>query len=291
MQKKISIGLVYYNGQEYLAKCMTSLFGQSMQNFEILFRDNSADNSGEKFLHQIYAEQITNKTLRIFSGTNLWHSGGHNFLTTKMSTEIFICGSIDMEYSYGFSKEIEDIFAKNKGIDVCTGKIMQANNREKIDSAGITVSFYGRGKDRGQGMTEDKFPDKEKIFGATGALFAIRKSSIPKEGLFNENIFYKNDVELMYRLQEESKTIFFIPSIWAFHERGVGENSKKSIFILESSFVGQYWIWKKHLQKSNYKYIIGGIFVFAQFMRLFLKNPSQSIKSLRNLKNKNNTVV
>lgn len=281
MKKKFSIGLVYYSGEKFLSPCIKTLLGQSEQNFEILFRDHSENFSGKIFLEKFFPEEVKNEKIKIFTGKNLWHSGGHNFLTNKMSGDIYICGSIDMKYTKKFLADISYFFKKNTTVGICTGKILQWGSEKFLDSAGIEGNNWGRFWDRGQGEREDekKFCSEEEIFGASGALFAIRKKIIPKHGLFEEKIFYKNDVYLMHLLQKNGEKCFFIPKIFAWHHRQVGKNSQKNFSILQSSFEGQYWIWKKFYTKKNF----ARFFVFAQFMRLFCNSPQTAIKSLRKI--------
>ena len=58
-QKIFSIGLVYYSGEIFLLGCIKSLLAQTEQDFEILFRDQTEDFEGKKFLEKNFFPVIS----------------------------------------------------------------------------------------------------------------------------------------------------------------------------------------------------------------------------------------
>lgn len=249
--------------------------------YEILFRDQSSKKEGLLLLNTYFSEKIKNGKLRIWNGKNLMHSGGHNFLYAEKQYEYYICASIDMVYEKTMLSSLEKAIHDFPESKVWGGKILQ-QKEFAIDSVGISQTWYGRFFERGYGLPPSAYEIPEKVFGISGALFCIHSSSLdPNEPLFEPSLHYKNDVELMLRLQKKKYSVQYFPDVLAHHDRLANENMKKSIFILESSLQGQKFI-MKHL--SWYSKIPVNIFFGMQFLRYFFAVVKNFI--LKRTKNK-----
>lgn len=245
----ISLGLVYYSGEEDFIKAIHSLCLQSFSDFEILVRDHSPSHFAFQYLSKNYAEYIQSHKIRIFCGENLLHSGGHNFLISCMKGEIYVCGSIDMEYTKHCLEYIAS-FMNDDHKEYATGKILNTT-RTHIDSAGIIQKQCFRFVDRGQGEGLEKYIKNEKIFGASGALCVLKKSIIKQlqhqDGMvFDPAMHYKNDVDIACRIFLLGKPCYYDPRTYAMHNRTTGKHSQKSAFARKSSFIGQQILFRKY---------------------------------------------
>lgn len=245
----ISLGLVYYSGEEDFIKAIQSLCLQSFSDFEILVRDQSSSRFAFQYLSKYYAEYIQQEKIRIFYGENIFHSGGHNFLLSKMKGDIYVCGSIDMEYHNQCLEYIQS-FMKDPKKEYATGKVLNSTGTQ-IDSAGIIQEQCFRFVDRGQGKEKSLYSQDECVFGASGALCVLKKSLIKKlqyqDGIvFDPTMHYKNDVDLACRIFLLGKLCWYDARIYAKHHRATGKNSQKSEFAQNSSFQGQQILFHKY---------------------------------------------
>lgn len=266
-QPMFSIGLVYYNGIENLLSCMESLLAQNTNiPYEILFRDQSAKKEGIRFLNARFASDIKSEKIRLWSGENRMHSGGHNALFLEKKYEYYCCASIDMSYEPTMLTSFQNAIQQFPETKIWGGKIVQ-KKESTIDSVGLEKTWYGRIVERGFGEPPSKYNLPEKVFGISGALFCIHPSAIdPNEPLFEPSIHYKNDGELMMRMEKKGYRVQYFPDILANHDRLANKNSQKSLFILKSSLQGQIFIMKK---LPWYAQIPCALMIAMQYFRLF----------------------
>ncbi len=287
--QKISIGIVLYKGEKYLEKSISSLLNQEISGkfeYEILLRDHSPALESTKYIQKKFPEISQQKNIRFFSGENIWHSGGHNALIKEMAdnSEGYLCASYDMWYPENFLENLRKGIDENPEISVFAPKLKQWNFEKNkfsnvIDSCGIGLKKNHHFFDIGQGEEDEisgKFSEKKEIFGASGALFFAKKSALEhikyvseisgKAEYFDENIHYKNDVDLAYRFFLAGERCLFLPQSEVFHHRQLGnktaENSffqkilsnwkDKSFAQKDSSFLGQLIVIRKIFWAQNF---------------------------------------
>ena len=248
MKNKITIGIILYKNTKYLKKCLDSLLNQTYENFELFLRDQD-DGKFEAlaYLENNYPELLSDKRVTVFRGENLWHSGGHNFLISKMSksSEAYLCASNDMLYEKNCIEELVKNLLENKNFSIAVPKLRvwnferNTNEPEKtnvIDSCGIGLYSNHHFFDIGQGEKDRaQYDDRKEIFGGSGALFLVKKTALEEIKMrksdassehafeyFDEMIHYKNDVDLAYRFLWAQQKSLFVPHSIAYHDRQVG---------------------------------------------------------------------
>ncbi|MFC1730928.1 glycosyltransferase family 2 protein [candidate division KSB1 bacterium] len=245
---KVSIGLVLYKDEKYLRTCIKSLMEQDYPNIEFLIRDQSPNREAYEYIrNELYGEF---QQLKIESGPNLWHSGGHNALIRRMTGDYYIVCSSDMWYPSDFvSRAIEtleepgnrhygsatcklmvwDFSPDNPDPELASGDSGPGQKTNVIDSCGIGITPSHHFYDMGQGE-EDKgqYDRKRNIFGPSGALSIFRKTALDdiaykntseKLEYYDSLLHYKNDVDLAYRLQWAGHRSLFIPDVKIWHDR------------------------------------------------------------------------
>lgn len=288
--KKITIGVVLF-GTKYLDKSLPSLVNQNYPNIEYIFRDHEEGKySAYEYIKNSLPEVF--KKVKIIKGKNLFHSGGHNEIISRMSGEYYFCCSNDMLYPNNFVSKIIERLEKNPSFSFATCKIMKwdyLHNKKTniIDSFGIGATQYHHFYDIGQGE-EDKgqYNNLKEIFGVSGALCVLSKKALESIKFYNEKtkhfeyfdslIHYKNDVDLSYRLRWAEKKALLIQAVCVYHDRQTAKSLNKPLFIKQSSFLGE-----KILMKKNYsnKFSFGvriktAIYHFLKTAFLLITTPS-----------------
>ena len=135
---KISIGVILYKWEKYIPYFLPSLINQDYKwEIEFLFRDQDKDLSATKFIKEKYPEIYKKYSFEYWK--NLWHSGGHNILISKIKWEIYFCCSNDMLYPKNFVSWIVDLFANNEWFEMATCKIRTWDFDKIIDIKNLNI--------------------------------------------------------------------------------------------------------------------------------------------------------
>ncbi len=286
--EKITIGIILYKNTKYLEPCITSLLNQSHENFELLLRDQDENHfEALQYLEKNHPEILKDPRVKIFSDKNLWHSGGHNALFSEMAkdSDAYLCASNDMIYELDCIEKLIENLNKNLKYSVAVPKLKRwdfehYNNKNKnfgktnfIDSCGIGLFENHHFFDIGQAENDTgQYNNTKEVFGGSGALFLARKSALEKVDFFDENLHYKNDIDLAYRLQWAGEKTCFVSSAIAFHDRQICnslessgnmgliqkivKNNNKPLWVKESSFFGHLILLYKNVYGNNFPFSV-----------------------------------
>ena len=177
--KFVSVIMSTYNSINTLDTAIESIMNQTYQNLELLIMDDcSEDGSYEKINY--YKDRFTN--IKIFRNKkNLGLTKSLNFLIQNSSGYYIARQDAD---DISFDKRIEDQVREmvNFNLDFCTTRAFIKNTRKKIPG----ISYY----------FPSKIISKLKNPFIHGTLM-IKKDSIIKAGLYNENFYYAQDYKLI----------------------------------------------------------------------------------------------
>jgi GT2 family glycosyltransferase len=263
---KVTIGVILYKNTKYLAHSLSSLLDQDYDNIEYSFRDQSPNGEVYNYLEESHPEFF--QKAHIKKAENKMHSGGHNAMMRKMKGQYYICASNDMYYPKIFVSDIILEMEKEKA-KVATCKLMKwdyekvladdfpASLTRYIDSFGIGMTRGHQFFDAGQGKDEREIQKPFRIIGPSGALAVYHKDALKeiayknKKGeleYFDENLHYKNDVDLAYRLSWAGFPCL-LADTKVYHDRLVNEKTKKSQWMIENSLKGHLITLQKNFDK------------------------------------------
>lgn len=232
-----------------------SLLDQDYPEVEYIIRDHSPEGEVYEYLKQEHPE-IFKKAKITVEDNNAMHSGGHNAMIRQMfkkDREVYFCVSNDMLYPKNFVSEIVRDMQKAKA-HVATCKLMrwdfekavqgdlESSKTDYIDSFGIGMSKGHYFFDTGQGVKEQDFKDSPSILGPSGAVGVYDKIALEsiayknKQGkleYFDENLYYKNDCDLSYRLSWAGFKCL-VADVKVYHDRQLGDNGKGAISKLKN---------------------------------------------------------
>jgi len=293
-QPKVTIGIILYRDTTYLPWSLPSLLNQDYPNTEFVIRDQSPEGEVYEWLEENHPDFFEKAT--ISKADNVMHSGGHNAMIRDMKGEIYFCVGGDMLYPKNFVSRVVEAMQDSQD-HVATCKVMQWNFEEvkkgnlhgskttKIDSFGIGLTKSHRLFDRGQGVEVTQFLEDGKILGPSGTLAVFDRVALEaisyknEEGVleyFDENLHYKNDCDLAYRLAWAGfKTL--LVDVEVYHDRQLGEKSKgalqrlkhhheKAKWAKESSLLGHLVVLKKNFD-SNHSFSVKFRTILSQLAR------------------------
>lgn len=247
---KISVCVILFR-TKYLDEMISSLLSQSHKDLELLLVDQEEGVwSAFEYCKEKFPE------VSVIKGDNLWHSGGMNKLADMATGDLIVIGSNDFYYSRDFFEKIANqVSDSNSDVFVPVLKRWDYPNEftNYIDCVGINFDkkFAFHEVLSGCEYNQELIPDF--VDGPNGALAIFTRKAyeklIEKDGyLFDENIHYKNDCDLTFRLKKHGLKTKVLKDCFAYHDRQQVFYKKKSKGLRESSFYGDLWLLKKHFR-------------------------------------------
>jgi GT2 family glycosyltransferase len=199
MDKKISVIIVNWNGDEIIRACLDSIIVQEYQDYEIIVVDNgSTDNSihilENEFDGKIELIKLTeNCGFAKANNIGFQHSAGEYIFTLNNDA------IIDVNFFCHILKTIEMHNSKKIGMLVPT--ILNYYNRNIIDSIGLSIypDGIGRGRFRDKDINDINKSGNDVL--CPSGCAAIYKTEMLKQiGFFDEEFFmYCEDMDLGLR--------------------------------------------------------------------------------------------
>jgi GT2 family glycosyltransferase len=300
---KVAIAFLCYNNfsAPYLEHFLPSLkeaLAYLTGDFFILAGDNSDLDflENKRILNNYQINFEANFELIDFS-KNLGFAAAYNQLIQRANekgAEYFLMLNPDILLEKDSLKYLLDVLMADDGLASVSPKLYYwdfptLQKTKQIDSLGICLRPGLRFYDLGQGEIDTGRYDRHAILGPSGAmaLFKMKALNAVRVGdqYFDERFFmYKEDCDLVYRLNKAAYSSLIVPKAIAYHHRSVTAKKniwqtwqdwqKRSHLTRSWSFVGQHLLFIKHWHFESYfsrfLIIIQAIFYFI--FSLFLAN-------------------
>jgi len=306
MSTKISINIVTYNGQKWLAKCLDSVMVQSFKDFEFVIIDNGSKDGTQDLLRQYFADKSIKYSL-IFNEENFGFAKGHNQAINASTSEYVLCLNQDIILEKDYLGKLVEFMDRKQEAGAVSGKLLVWDDQhdEKtdiIDSQGLELKKSWQVVENGSGEVDPKKKlEPEEIFGVSAAACLYRKKALKQiefdNQYFDELFFsYKEDVDLSFRLNKKSWSSWLIPRAKGYHVRtafyrGQGSHldiakarQQKDKRVNYWSYRNHWYLLIKHLDwpafKKNFAWIIP--YEFKKFIYVLLFEQG-SLKALRDI--------
>lgn len=215
MKKKVSVIIPNYNGLDYLKLCLDSLKKQTYKKFEIVVVDNGSTDGSVEYLTGNFPDIICIKLTRNFGYSEAVNTG---IKRTKSRYVLLLNNdtAVDrkcLEYLVNSANDHPEA-------GFISAKILQFNDRTKIDNAGDNMDSSGHLLTRGFGKNERLYSKGENIFLGTGSGTLIKRKVFDKIGYFDEDyFFYMEDADFCFRAQLAGFKGWFEPNALIYHKR------------------------------------------------------------------------
>jgi GT2 family glycosyltransferase len=238
MLPKTIIHVVTYN-EKTVRPCLESMLAQEDfvigQNFEIIVSDNQ---SGPETWGML--KEFEDKVTLIRRDGNYGFAGGHNAGIAeclKKGAEFVLVANADLKLEKDFLKKLVIELQADSSAGMASPRLYRADaelnpiNPPTLDACGMFFTTDIRHFDRAsQEVDIAQYPDKQYVFGATGAAMLLKRSFIlnaqynwddTKEfELFDNSFFvYREDADLSWRAQTLGWNCLYIPDAIAHHVR------------------------------------------------------------------------
>jgi len=227
MIKKVSIIIVTYNSLNNIKSCLSSVYKQNLEYFEIIVIDNCSKDETANYIKENYPE------IRLITNTsNLGASKARNQGIEISRGEWILVLDCDVVIEEGFLRGISYLLESvEDNVGIIQPKILNIDG-SSIYSCGLSLTYFRRFYDIGKGKPEYSFKDKSFIFGACSAAALYRRAMLDdikdKHGYFDNRFFFLvEDVDLAWRANNKSWRAIFEPSLVVFHQGNSSATNKK----------------------------------------------------------------
>lgn len=222
---RLSVVIPNWNGERFLHTCLTSLRGQTFQDFETILLDNGSTDGSVAFTERNFPE-----TRIVSLQNNRGFSVAVNTGIRASKTEYVVLLNNDTEADPGWLEALVRSAEAHLEASLFASKLVDFYDRRILDGAGDVLRRSGlpyrlghRELDRGQ------FDEPTYVFGACAAAALYRRSLFEEIGTFDEDFFaYCEDGDLSFRAQLAGYRCLYVPGAVVYHMGSASTGGKRS---------------------------------------------------------------
>ncbi len=236
---KTSIIIVSYNSEDFIEKCILSVFKNINSNTEVIVLDNASNDKTYEILGK-----FKKKIKLLKSEINLGFGQGVNKAVKEAQGEYLFLLNPDTEVKSPFLDEIINFYENNKDCGALGVKTIMPNGevqktvKKEPTIKGAFFEFILESKNTYSEYNpkSDKPLEVEVVYAAA---LLIKKDLFNKLGGFSNKYFmYYEDVDLCKRIRKLGKKIYYYPCVSILHLVGATKSSlDKTVLNYNSSIV------------------------------------------------------
>lgn len=270
MPAKATFIIVTRNSKRFMTSCLDSILNQTCHDYQAVVIDNDSSDGTLEYVRREFPMVgviENNKNLGFAKANN------HGIRLFK-SPYIVLCNPdivlepdwLEKMLAVAESKEYADysVFGgKLLKLKLLNAEIGEMEKTLIIDSCGLKVQRNHRVTELGGGEETDKYGDKQAVFGFSGALAMFKRDSLEdvilrdkfhgQDDYFDSSFFfYKEDVDLAWRLKLSGHKSLLAPEAVAYHLRSMaGVASQKTGSLIanrqKQNNLARYYSYRNHL--------------------------------------------
>ncbi len=288
---RISIIIVNYNGKGLISDCLKALERQSFKDFEVLIVDNSSlDGSLHKVRKFLEVSSMASLVKLISLNMNTGFAGGNSEGLKHASGDYIALLNNDTEPVKEWIEELVKAMDNDPNVGICASMLITCGT-DTIDSSADGYSTILKGFKRGEGLSIEKHPIKEYVFGACAGAALYRRKMIEEIGFFDDDFFLlQEDTDLNFRAQLAGWKVLYVPTAVVHHKvrSSIGHMSDTAVYysLRNSEFVRIKNVPFGIFVRCLPEFMIGMMMEFIYFaikhrrFRLYFKAKMDALKML-----------
>jgi GT2 family glycosyltransferase len=226
-----------------LGKCLSALFNQTFQNFEVILIDNGSSDNSVSTVASLYP-QI--KIIQLES--NLGFARANNIAVQQSIGKWLVLLNSDVFPEVGWLQALLDAARTYPERSFFASCQIQANNPEKLDGTGDQYNMGGLAWRRQESeQVETAVSEIDEVFSACGAAAMYPRQAFIEAGGFDEDYFsYYEDVDLGFRLRLLGYHCWYVPSARVLHV-GSATLGRESEFAIYHTLRNMSWTFLKNM--------------------------------------------
>ncbi len=284
MKPAIQVIIVNFNAGETLTRCVQSVLS-TRENVNITVVDNaSADGSAEQI--QSLFGQLENLEI-LCNDENIGFARAVNAAAGTGDEELLLILNPDCELLSGALAHLRqaldrDLLAALAGPTVVdrTGVVQKGTLRCFPDPWNSLVTLTGLWRlgrwlpaFKGVNWHHDGLPDSNTAAEAvSGACMLVRRKAFADAGGMDEGYgLHCEDLDLMYRLQQQGKHCVYVPAARVFHQQGVSSRSRP-LWVHRQKHLGMQRFFRK-FQAQRYPFPLRWLVIAGIWLRYAVTLP------------------
>jgi GT2 family glycosyltransferase len=239
-----SIIILFWNNEQYIRKCLTSLLNQTWKDFEIIFIDNGSD---QPLSFDINIEFPTLKIITLKLHENIGFAAGNNFGAEHASGKFLTMLNADAFPQQNWLEIVSSAIEKYPDCFFAS-KLVMADDPTKLDGTGDVYHFTGLVWRKNHNYIEKHVNLEEcEVFSACGAAAIYPKIAFEEVNGYDTDFFsYVEDVDLGFRLRLIGYKCIFLPDA-IVHHVGSGSTGIRSDFSVYYGQRNLVWTFFKNM--------------------------------------------
>jgi GT2 family glycosyltransferase len=239
----VTVIIVYWNGIDFIDRCLKALFAQTFQDFEVILVDNGSTDGAmadiEKHWPQIQALRLDK---------NLGFAVANNVAAKKAKGEWLALLNSDAFPEPGWLAALLLASEEHPDLFFFASQQIQANDPHLLDGTGDEYNIGGIAWRRQYDMpVEEAVQVVDEVFSACGAAAFYPKDAFLSVGGFDEDFFsYLEDVDLGFRLRLKGFRCLYVPMAKVLHV-GSASLGRESEFAIYHSQRNMAWMYLKNM--------------------------------------------
>ena len=221
----LTVVIPNFNGKHLLKECFDSLKNQN-SSFDVIIIDNGSHDSSVRYIKNKYPEFTLIKNKK-----NMGFAIAVNQGIKASNTDFVFLLNNDVVLEVNCISSLLKCIQKDDSIFGVASKMIQYDDRTKIDDVGDEYTILGWTNKVGNGKSSELYQSEREVFSACAGAALYRKSVFDEIGYFDENFYaYMEDVDISYRGRIHGYKCFYCPKAVVYHIGSGTSGSKYNTF-------------------------------------------------------------
>lgn len=229
--KEVTVVIPNYKGEAYLRPCVESLFAGTGLEMDVIIVDNGSRDGCVEEVRRLYPQVEC-----VCLDQNYGFCKAVNIGIRKAETPYVFLLNNDTLVCKGAVEAMLASVKKDRRIFSVEAKMIQYQDRTKIDSAGTFYNAFGWAYARGKDRPADQYRKRGPVFSACAGAAMYRREVFEEIGLFDEEHFaYLEDVDVGYRARIAGYRNVYEPMARIIHVGSAASGSRHNEFKVRLS--------------------------------------------------------
>lgn len=229
--KEVTVVIPNYKGEAYLRPCVESLFAGTGLEMDVIIVDNGSRDGCVEEVRRLYPQVEC-----VCLDQNYGFCKAVNIGIRKAETPYVFLLNNDTLVCKGAVEALLASLKKDRRIFSVEAKMIQYQDRTKIDSAGTFYNAFGWAYARGKDRPADQYRKRGPVFSACAGAAMYRREVFEEIGLFDEEHFaYLEDVDVGYRARIAGYRNVYEPMARIIHVGSAASGSRHNEFKVRLS--------------------------------------------------------
>ncbi|MBM6826111.1 glycosyltransferase family 2 protein [Mordavella massiliensis] len=229
--KEVTVVIPNYKGEAYLRPCVESLLAGTGLEMDVIIVDNGSRDGCVEEVRRLYPQVEC-----VCMDQNYGFCKAVNIGIRKAETPYVFLLNNDTLVCKGAVEAMLASVKKDRRIFSVEAKMIQYQDRTKIDSAGTFYNAFGWAYARGKDRPADQYRKRGPVFSACAGAAMYRREVFEEIGLFDEEHFaYLEDVDVGYRARIAGYRNVYEPMARIIHVGSAASGSRHNEFKVRLS--------------------------------------------------------